>query len=275
MKSEEIIEKIKEATDKWQDRSEEENLLVWESLFGLICDKSDVGEIRAAWKYSEPGYVIKNERLPILFADLNHPVMVAFCDFTDWLGGVCDIHFSEGWETCDDCGGAVRYLPDSYGWKQYSLRHSDGSVTCGDCLAEDPQRYFSEIAGKPQQAITIDSLRPEEHGYVLVNAEPFEYGIQGGQKSSPYAIFNCLQTVDLATTSVFKINAAEQFSVKFSVYVLAGDEETARDALRTGNTNVKVGPKLAIERGLKAAIKAVQAGATEVNIDLDDPQYHN
>ena len=34
MKSEEIIEKIKEATDKWEDRSEEENLLVWESLFG-------------------------------------------------------------------------------------------------------------------------------------------------------------------------------------------------------------------------------------------------
>ena len=265
METTKLIDEIRVALQAAVECSSEQNLEKWKAFFPRVYEIEE--EVRATWKYSEPGYSHDSTEVPILFADWNKPLLAAFCDLTELVGG--SIEWSDEWETCSDCEGAVRHSPDCYQWKKYSVMIGDETV-CGNCLLEDPEAYLLAVAGKADHAITIDGINPEDHGYAIVNSEPFEYGLYGGQSSSPIAIFNCLKTKGLDKTAVFKIVETSQFCVTFTLYVEEADVEEARTALAEGNTRAELDPRVALERGLKAAAVAVKEGATHVTVHLDD-----
>tara|TARA_R110000824_G_scaffold164501_5_gene340795 strand:- start:1046 stop:1798 length:753 start_codon:yes stop_codon:yes gene_type:complete len=212
-----------------------------------------------AWapKYSEPGYSVPDGN-SVFFANWNDPILEKFGELAELLEHAIEWH--DEWTTCDECGGAYRKSPDSHGWKMYGV-YVEGQESCGDCILNDPAAYLYTIEGKPGYAITIDGVDPAEHGYAIVNSEPFEYGVHGGQDASPEAIFDTLEKYDVRKTAVFLINDSSQFSLSFSLYVREGWEDAAREALRKGKTTCDVDPRVAMEQGLKAAVEATKAGA--------------
>ena len=132
-----------------------------------------------------------------------------------------ECEWSDEWAECGDCGKAVRTQGDSYFWTP-SYVYSDGEITCGDCVLEDPSSYLEGLEDDENTAITL-SVDPEQHGYTQL-PESYERGFHPGQDASPALIAEALRKMGL-TRFIFRIDAQRQFDTCFSVYV--ADEELA------------------------------------------------
>ena len=282
MTRDEITKRVNLALSVFDEKSEKDNFdealaivtLVHECGFSDLWDASD---------YSEPGCDRENEGFPVFFANWNSEGQwnsklnkyVATCELMPKLSELLEnngasIEWSDEWERCEDCNGAFRTSPDSYGWKQFGVAHGD-FVSCGNCILEDPSEYFFWISGHSDRAVTIHGLNPAEHGYVQVNSQSFENGLHGGQNASPDAISNCLKKANIEDF-LFSVDSTGQFDLKFSVFVPDEDHEAALFALSKGKTTCDVDPKVALEQGLKAASKAMaeahEKGVKVADVDL-------
>lgn len=132
-----------------------------------------------------------------------------------------ECEWSDEWAECGDCGKAVRTQGDSYCWTP-SYVYSDGEITCGDCVLEDPSSYLESLEGDKNTAITL-SVDPEQYGYTQL-PESYENGFHPGQNASPALIAEALRGIGL-NRFIFRIDAQGQFDTRFSVFV--ADEELA------------------------------------------------
>jgi len=180
-------------------------------------------------------------------------VMSLFGKFALEVG--CEIEWFDEWQTCDDCNGAFRKSPDSHGWTMYGAFIEDSTYgqfdICGNCIKKDPTIYLNTIRNKETHAVTFD-LDLTEHGYVKVG--DFEYGVQGGQKSSPTAIAELMRNSEVSDF-LFSVSSQGQFSMKFALYVAEAFGGVALEAVSTGNTDYDVDPARELERGLKEVAK--------------------
>ena len=236
---------LKRVLDNLDDFDEEENR---ELFFSLLSDHAE-DSVWFAPHYSEPGYDQQDPKLPILFSNWNGDVMSLFGKFALEVG--CEIEWSDEWLHCGECEGAFRKSPDSYGWTMYGVWEPTFSATCGDCIKADPSDYLEAIRNKEDHAVTFD-LDLTEHGYVKVG--DFEYGVQGGQKSSPSAIAELMRNSEVSDF-LFSVSSQGQFSMKFSLYVAEAFGGVALEAVSTGNTDYDVDPARELERGLKEVAK--------------------
>ena len=257
---------LSRALDTTDDHSEDANR---DLFFNILNQVHDAGEqvIYEAEDYAEPGYELTMPGVPILLANWNSetrwnkktnksetisnlmPLLGKFAEEVN-----CSIEWSDEWAVCE-CQKAFRISPDSYGWTKYGGTIADMDV-CGDCIKHDPEEYFEEISGNPRMAITINGLNPEEHGYVRINNESFEYGLYGGQTASSDAIARTLVSAGI-TEFLFSVDSTGQFDMRFSVYVIEDDHAAACAALDSGDTTCEVDPAESMAQGLKAASAAM------------------
>lgn len=248
------------------DHSEEANRDLFFSILTQVYEDGQVF-ITEAEDYAEPGYSLDNEDLPVLLANWNAEtrwnretnksetisnLVPMLGEFAEAVG--CSIEWSDEWSVCE-CQKAFRISPDSYGWTKYGGTIADMDV-CGDCIKHDPDEYFEEISGNPRMAITINGLNPEDHEWVRINNDSFEYGLYGGQNASSDAIARTLESAGI-TDFLFSIDSAGQFDMRFSVYVREDEFHAAQAVLASGETTCEVDPATAMAQGLKAASAAM------------------
>ena len=274
---------VSRALANLDDHSDEDNRKLFFSILTQICEDGR-HDIRDADDYAEPGYSLDNEEMPILLANWNAEtrwnrktdesetvsnLMPMLCDFAEKVN--CSIEWSDEWSVCE-CQKAFRHSPDSYGWTMFG-GHINGQSVCGECIKIDPDEYFEEISGNPRKAITINGLNPEEHNFIRLNSESFQYGLYGGQNASSDSIAETLKNADI-TDFLFSIDSTGQFDMKFSVFVREEDHTAACAALDSGETTCKVDPAIAMEQGLKAATVAMsklqdEDGVKVATVDQD------
>jgi len=158
-----------------------------------------------------------------------------------------DLEWSDEWTCCEQCGKAVRTSPDSYGWQQ-SYSEIDGTISCGDCIAEAPSAYLESLEGNSRRCVTLD-LDLAEHGYVLLE-DGFENGFHYGQDADPKVIGDALDKQGISRF-IFCLDSTGQFDISFSVWV--HQEELAKVDEDAWANSSKNGPSVA--SGLQQALQ--------------------
>ena len=174
--------------------------------------------------------------------------MPRVCALFEELG--IEIEWSDEWMACYKCGKIFRTQGDSYGWTA-SYYELNGDWLCHECV--NPADVLEDLEGKPHAALTIDTVDPEEHGYVKANNERYENGWYGGQNDDPKAIAKNLEEHGI-TRYLFVIDSVRQFDLSFSVYV---HEDEAERLQGEPKGKCRVDPATALSSGLKAASKAM------------------
>lgn len=178
-----------------------------------------------------------------------------------------DLEWSDEWLFCNDCGKAVRSSPTSYGWKQ-SFSEIDGSISCCNCITENPTAYLESMEGNSRRCVTLD-IDLAEQGYVLLEGG-FENGFHYGQDADPKVIGDALETQGISRF-IFRLDSTGQFDMSFSVWVHQ-DELSNIDDKAWANAP-KDGPSVAngLQRALNDANrKLAELPVTGINVATCD-----
>lgn len=170
------------------------------------------------------------------------------CALFEKLG--IEIEWNDEWCACSECGKLFRTQADSYGW-QRSYYQFECDLVCHECV--DPVEVLADLEGKPHTALTIDTINPEDHGYVKANDEEYQNGWYGGQDDDPDAIAESLENHGI-TRYLFQIDSVGQFDLRFSVWVHE-DEADLLNGQPEGKC--KEDPANVLKRGLQGASKAM------------------
>lgn len=160
------------------------------------------------------------------------------------------LEWSDEWVECDRCFSVFRTQPDSYSW-QMSGVINDGEAVCRECI--DPEEHFEALEGSTTNCNVVPSLKPGEHGYLLIEDE-FEHGFHRGQAASPKLIGEALTKAGVERF-VFNIDDKGQFDMRFSVWLHEEEKdklEAAKQALEDNGTDGPE-PAAAMERNLREA----------------------
>lgn len=99
---------------------------------------SEVENMGFAPKYCEPGY--EQPAKAILLADWNH--LPSSLEKELEQAGY-SIEWADEWVICDNCNGALRTQPDSYGWTPNYVEYH-GEFLCKDCNTQEDERAEQE-----------------------------------------------------------------------------------------------------------------------------------
>lgn len=175
--------------------------------------------------YSEPGYSDPASGL-IVFGDWNPkcgfsvPKEVQRRDPVSKLSRIlekldAELEWSDEWDTCCDCGKAIRTQADSYGWTPYYRILNDCEIVCLDCL--DAAEYLESIEDDSSHCTPVQSkFNPELHGYEKFNGE-FQSGFHGGMNDSPAKILEFMHSKGMKHV-VFRQSEQSQFYISFEAY---------------------------------------------------------
>lgn len=169
--------------------------------------------------------------------DDHYPYPITFKMYQEILKDLgCTLEWSDEWITCSNCGNAVRYSGDCYGWLPY-FTDIDGEVTCGNCLKKDPEDYLDYLKDNERAANVFDFIDLYDHGYAPVNEEHEEFasGFHPGQNDSPAKILKTLNKAGIWEV-IFEITNTGQFDTHFIAWVKKEDLSKARYALLHGDT---------------------------------------
>lgn len=144
-------------------------------------------------------------------------------DIFEKMGIECE--WSDEWDTCGNCYRLIRTSPNSWSWQPNYLV-SDGEITCGDCIKEDPSGYIEFLDGNDNACMTID-VDLEKHGYSKLNKDSFESGWFPGQTDDPKQISKDLRAKGI-NHFIFVKDENSQFYSKWSVWIL--NEDCPHDA---------------------------------------------
>lgn len=212
--------------------------------------------------YAEPGYEGNliatgnwneishwNEKLHKYITDSD--VMPKLASKLEKLG--FQIEWGDEWGCCESCLKLIRTSRNSYSWTMSGCIDDNG-VTCGECLKENSEEYLKSLEGESHRAVTLATLDPADHGYVLVKSE-FEHGFYDGQNDSPVVIAKSLRDVGIERF-LFRVDSVGQFDLSFSVYVHEDEKELLKElSLKSEGPSVSD----ALERGLKEAAVKMKA----------------
>jgi hypothetical protein len=126
-----------------------------------------------------------------------------------------ELHWSDEWVICEECGKCFRCQADSYGWQLYGVI-DDGGCACAECI--DPADHLESLENKPRKALTIDSIDPSEFGYIRINDSDYENGLYGGQCDDPKKIADSLRAQGIHRF-IFRIESVGQFDLNFSAWI--------------------------------------------------------
>lgn len=84
-----------------------------------------------------------------------------------------ELEWSDEWACCDQCGKAVRTSPDSNRWKPSFWQDGSGSITCCNCIAEDPADYLDALEEEVAELRQPIETTPKE-GQILAPVQPPE-----------------------------------------------------------------------------------------------------
>jgi len=169
-----------------------------------------VDEVQWSPGYAEAGYSDTDKG--ILFANWNH-VSRRVQDLLERAGYA--IEWEDEWNTCEDCGKAVRMSADSYSWQPSYVLLDECSIVCNDCLNGHASEYLESLEDDHRTALNNRSIDPSEHGYTL-HDEQFENGWYDGQNDNPKAIYERLKTSE--NHVLFEINSVGQFDIHFRAW---------------------------------------------------------
>jgi hypothetical protein len=123
------------------------------------------------------GYIGVKENEHILIGNWNAPNNLcaqsenAFNRFVVALEKAATLEWDDSCDLCVDCGRVFETQPLHVWWHpRYELVNDE--YVCHFCLAQDPSDYFESIEQKPD--ISHLNVKPENFGYVKLNAEPIE-----------------------------------------------------------------------------------------------------
>ncbi|KPK66697.1 MAG: hypothetical protein AMS21_00660 [Gemmatimonas sp. SG8_38_2] len=173
--------------------------------------------VETAEKYSEPGYDDPPAGRLILFSDWSG---VSEHDMAVLENAGHEMEWSDEWDKCDECSGAVRTSANCYLWKPAYYRNKD-DIVCERCvLANDGEtrRYIDWCNGDFTRAITIDGIDLEKFGYKKLNDHSLQTGFHGGMNDDPETLGRNLQKVGV-TEFVFVIDENSQFYTNWSVWI--------------------------------------------------------
>jgi hypothetical protein len=236
---------------------------------------SRIQDIRLCSSYAEPGYDDPDSGC-IAFGNWNSitrwnretktsetidETMPKLAKLLERMG--VELEWIDEWAECCDCGRAVRTEPDSYSWIRSYVDTDDGTC-CEECTAKHATYYLESIEGNDSAALTLESINPTEHDYVLLESG-FENGCHSGQDSDPGTIGRSLREMGI-TRYFFKLDSVRQFDVSFSVYVHTSefesiDSEKWATAAKNGSS-VSQG----LERALRAASEIMSRPAVGIQV---------
>jgi len=183
--------------------------------YDILTDAFDMGEITdIADDYCEPGYALPEGRKGVAFGDWNGK-RYRLANILDRMG--YEVEWLDEWTRCDSCDRAFRTQPDSYSWKMHGafLEH-DGTMVCGDCLAENPEWITDEIMNDPRRALTIDGIDLAADGWHMIPGDAWRNGWYG-QEDNPEEVV--LSHVPENHDYIFVIDSVCQFEIAFRLWI--------------------------------------------------------
>ena len=129
-------------------------------------------------------------------------------DFTEW-------GFSDEYDTCSNCGKAVRTSPDSYGWQPDFFNFRDGDMLCRDCIREHAAEEYIEEHINRNKLLNTWIVNPEDHDWTKLDLD-YENGLHPGQNDDPRKIIQVLKAEGI---DVLFTGSVGQFDVNFSPWV--------------------------------------------------------
>lgn len=134
--------------------------------------------------------------------------------------------FSDEYDTCTECGTAIRTKPDSYGW-QLEAWKTGYNYICAACVNEHYADEYLEDYVNKNKLFNTDLVSLSENGWVQVDID-FENGWHRGQNADPNAILEFLGEYDIDVVFTGSIG---QFDIRFWVWVREGLDQIAHDIL--------------------------------------------
>lgn len=171
---------------------------------------------------------------PIICADWNPDKMSRLYDFLDQrFDDLVQVDWSDEYVGCDECGRAVRTVPDCYSWQPSYIWASDCEIVCHECAQdciEDIIEYYKNTTDRAVLHWVIPLL--ESEGFICLTdyfnenaCQRFETGWYPGQNDSPVEVIKNLKAelgVDWLTDKfdyIFAITATGQFDVHWALYL--------------------------------------------------------
>jgi len=181
-------------------------------------------DIRFADGCSEPG----DEDKPIVLGNwnertrydchgrciTNNDTMPRIAKILEKLGYQCE--WEDEWAVCDECGKAIRIVPNSYSWKPSYWSPEDCGIICHNCVKANPEYYLEWLNGNEKHCLTLD-IDLTKYGYSLYRNN-YENGWHDGQDDDPAAIAEYLRGNEI-TDFIFVLDSVGQFDINFSVWV--------------------------------------------------------
>lgn len=133
-----------------------------------------------------------------------------------------EVHWSDEWLSCGECGRIFRSEPDSYTWKFQGVITEHGGVYCFDHATEDLETLIEQYVNQPTRAITLD-VDLSEIGFEQFNGR-FESGWHPGQNDKPEEI-DKRAAREGWLERVFLIDDVGQFDIRFSLWVRNNEED--------------------------------------------------
>jgi hypothetical protein len=180
-----------------------------------ICENRSKRCFTSAPDYAEPGYLAPEKGIIIgnwnPACGFNVDKATQGRDPVSKLARVleaqgCELEWSDEWDTCCDCGKAVRTSGDCYQWTPYFRIVNECERVCLDCL--DPEEYLASIEDDTASACP-PQIDPEKFGYIKYNGD-FETGFHPGQTDDPKTVLKKMHDAGM-TGIVFKIAEQSQF----------------------------------------------------------------
>lgn len=182
-----------------------------------------------ASEYAEPGYT--NPESGIVFGNWNPacgfsvPKAQQQKDPVTKLARILEkagfeLEWEDEWDTCSECGKAVRTQPDCYHWTSSFRIVNECELICLECLEKDTEGYLESIEDNPSTACPPEML-PANFGYTKFNGT-FETGFHPGQNDDPKKILEALHKEGKRHV-VFRIKAKGQFDMDWEAYYKASE----------------------------------------------------
>lgn len=160
-----------------------------------------------------------------------------------------ELEWCDEWTTCQDCGKLIRTQPNSYGW-QKSYAETDEGEICHHCLQKDPTGFLRELEGQDTKCNTIETIKPADHGYVLLE-DKYDNGFYPGADADPKKIGKALRAQGIERY-LFQLDEVSQFNVRFSVFVHKDEiEKLNQEAFAEADKSQKPSPSENLQKGLR------------------------
>ena len=189
------------------------------------CDKKGI-DFDYYLGVAEMGYDDK----PMICANWNPPNAERIYKWLEkFMGDEIELHWSDEWMRCEDCGKAVRSSPDSYGWQASWVWVSDCEIQCKECVekhADDAALFYMNCLESQSRALpSWMSESVEKAGFKCLESDEsyctrFESGFHPGQNDTPQKCLKLAKEILSYTFDyVFVIMDRGQFDIKWTMMV--------------------------------------------------------